>query len=148
MSGPASVYKAYSKATYTAPKLQQVVMLYDGTIRFVQQVREAIEKNDIETRFNKLVKAGDVIMALQASIDFDVNHEVAQILYDYYSQIDARIMAMHQHPTLEMCDGVIRDLREMRETWAAIERAEQAKAPGGAGPIAVAPEETSITVSA
>ena len=47
MSQPhTGLYKAYSRANHTVSKTRQVVMLYDGAIRFMQQAAEAMEKKD------------------------------------------------------------------------------------------------------
>ena len=115
-----SVVKAYSQASHTVPKTQQIVMLYDGALRFMMQAREAMERGDIETRYNKLVRVGDIIMGLQASLDFEAGGNVAQVLYDFYSVIDMRILALHQQSNVQECDSIIQDLRDMRMAWASI----------------------------
>lgn len=125
------VYKAYNRASHTAPKTQQIVMLYDGAIRFMLQAREAMERNDIEVRYHRLVRVGEIVMGLQASLDFETGGSIAPILYDFYSSIDMRILALHQNNDLEQCDSIVNDLREMRNVWAAINGPQ-----GGAGEAA------------
>lgn len=112
--------KAYSKASYTTPKTQQIVMLYDGAIRFMQHAREAMEKNDIETRFNKLTTVSEILMGLQSSLDFEAGGQMASVLYDFYATVDADILSLHHEPNLAVCDHVISELREMRNVWASI----------------------------
>lgn len=114
------VYKAYSRASHTVPKTQQIVMLYDGAVRFLLQAREAMEQGDIETRYHRLVRVGEIIMGLQASLDFEAGAGVAPILYDFYSSIDMRLLALHQTNDVAQCDAIVADLREMRNVWAAI----------------------------
>ncbi|MCQ6468560.1 flagellar export chaperone FliS, partial [Vibrio parahaemolyticus] len=81
-------YKAYAAANMTVGKTRQVVMLYDGVMRFVQQAIEAIKKEDYETRYNLLVKSSEIITGMQNSLDFENGGEIAKLLYDYYASID------------------------------------------------------------
>lgn len=115
-------YNAYTTANHMVRKTKQVVMLYDGAIRYVQQAKEAIEKNDIEARFNALVKACDIINGLQISLDFDKGGDVAKLLYDYYAGIDMRLMSVHQSQDTSICDLCIKHLKMMREAWDEIDQ--------------------------
>ena len=64
-------YKAYAAATQTVAKTKQVIMLYDAAIKSSRKVLEAIAENDIQTRFNELEKASNIVFGLQGSLDFD-----------------------------------------------------------------------------
>jgi flagellar protein FliS len=121
MSNP---LKAYSRAAHTVAKTRQVVMLYDGAVRLIQQAAEAIEKNDVETRYNKLTRASEVINGLQNSLDFEAGGNTANILYDFYSSLDARIFQLHREPTVEACERIVNDLKQMRTVWDEIDRAQ------------------------
>jgi flagellar secretion chaperone FliS len=112
-----SQYQAYNTATLTVPKVQQIVMLYDGAIRYLQQAKEAVQENRIEDRYNLLVKASDIVIGLQSCLDFEAGGEIAKILYDYYSGLDARIFTIHRSNSVDMCERVINDLKLMRDTW-------------------------------
>lgn len=116
---PNQVYKAYRSAAHTVPKTQQIVMLYDGAIRFMLQAREATENGEIETRYNRLIRVGEIVMGLQSALDFEAGG-VAGTLYDFYSNIDMRVMTLHHHNDMEQYDSIVADLREMRNVWATI----------------------------
>jgi flagellar protein FliS len=147
--------KAYSKANNTAAKTRQVVMLYDGAIRFLQQAKDAMEKipgdlSAIETRYNKLTKAAEIIMGLQACLDFDTGGDAAKILYDFYAGVDMRILTLHRTNDVKHCEQLIEEIRRMRDTWDQIDRgvnASAASAPASPPPAAPSPD-TSLTVSA
>jgi len=115
-------YSAYNTASQMVRKTKQIVMLYEGAIRYIQQAKAAIEKNDIETRFNSLTKACDIIIGLQLSLDFDKGGEIAKLLYDYYSGLDMRIMSIHQSNNVEDCDLAIKHLKMMRDAWEEIDQ--------------------------
>ena len=105
-------YNAYNMASQTVPKTRQVVMLYDGATRFLKQARQAIDENRIEDRFHLLNKASEVIVGLQACLDFENGGEIAQILFDYYSSIDARILYVQRKNDGKILDAVIAEVKK------------------------------------
>lgn len=114
-------YSAYSSASHTVRKTKQVIMLYDGAIRFVRQAKSAIEEGRIEDRYNALNRAADVMAGLQLSLDTENGGEIAELLYDYYAGIDMRLISIHSDQSLEMCDLVIKHLKMMRDAWIEID---------------------------
>jgi flagellar protein FliS len=122
-----TVYKAYSRANHTVAKTRQVVMLYDGAIRFLKQAREDMVERRIESRFNKLMRVGEIIMGLQSSLDFDNGGDTAKVLYAFYSNIDMRVLSLHRSNDVEECDRIILELKEMRDVWDKIDRGETAE---------------------
>lgn len=148
--------KAYGRAAHTVAKTRQVVMLYDGIIRFMKQAAEAMEAGAIEERYLKLTRASEVVSGLQNSLDFDSGGQTAQVLFDFYSSVDARIIGMHRQPDAAVCQAIIADLKDMRDVWDGIDRGKEGEnlapvAPGAAvdnSEQAPGVLPTSITVSA
>lgn len=154
-----SQYQAYALATRTVAKTRQVVMLYDGTIRFLQQAKSAIESKRIEERFRLLQRASEVIVGLQSSIDFDTGGEVAQTLHRFYSNVSMRIMAINFKQTegIQDCNELIAEIKQMRDVWDSIDKTlnkpteeaavEQSKGLAAADNAAKVPEKT-VSLSA
>jgi flagellar protein FliS len=119
MSSQKNQYKAYSVATRTVAKTRQIVMLYDGTIRFLKQAQTAAAEKRIEDRFNLLKRASDVIMGLQSSIDFDNGGDIAMTLHHFYTDISTRILSVNFSPkeAVELCEDIIGELKKMRDIW-------------------------------
>lgn len=115
-------FQAYNMASRTLAKTRQVVMLYDGAIRFLQQAIEAIKEKRIEDKYNLLVKTSDIIIGLQGCIDFEKGGDVAPVLFEFYSSIDTRILSIHHTNNIETCEKIIAELKEMRDTWDQIDR--------------------------
>jgi flagellar protein FliS len=115
-------YQAYAAATQTVAKTRQIVMLYDGLIRLVQQSMEAIREKRIEERFRLLSKASEIISGLQGCLDFENGGDIARVLYNFYSSVDARIISIHRNNSLETCDEVIADIKRMRDVWHSIDQ--------------------------
>lgn len=148
MSQPhTGLYKAYSRANHTVSKTRQVVMLYDGAIRFMQQAVEAIAKKDFECRYQKLMRVSDILVGLQACLDFEAGGTSARLLYDFYASLDMRIFTIHRSNDVKACEAIIAELKDMRDVWDKIDRGNEVKAePAAANPAAGA--DDSLTVSA
>ncbi len=125
-------YAAYQNAYQTVSKTRQIVMLYEGTIRFMQQAREAMEEKRIEDRYNLLIKASDVIIGLQSCLDFDADEKVARTLFDFYGDLDIRIMQLQRSNDLNECDAIIGELKAMRDVWKQIDDTAETAAPTAA----------------
>ena len=121
-------YQAYAAATQTVARTKQIVMLYDGAIRFIKQARESIATKNIEERYNCLTKASKIITGLQYCLDFENGGDIARILYNFYSRMDAGIFAIHRSNSAQECDTIIEELRQMRELWHEIDLNESTKA--------------------
>ncbi len=132
---PTSRYQAYQAANQTVSKTRQIVMLYDGMIRFLRQTCEAMQEQRIEERYQLLVKVSNIVVGLQGCLDFEQSHEVATSLYDYYNSVDGRIMALHRSNSVEDCQALIDDLKVMRDLWKNIDEEEKA---------AVSPQQSDI----
>jgi flagellar protein FliS len=113
--------QAYKTASHMVRKTKQVVMLYEGAIRSVQQAKQAIIDNDIQDRYNLLTKSCDIINGLQLSLDMKNGGEVSELLYDYYSGLDMRLMSIHETNSAEMCDACVRHLKMMKDAWEEID---------------------------
>ena len=122
-------YQAYHKATHTVSKTRQVVMLYQGILRNLQQAKEAIVQKDIPERYNKLTRASEIVVGLQMSLDFNSGEEAAQALYDFYALLDSRIMQLHRTQSLEECDALIEEVRSMHDVWQGIDQGATIAAP-------------------
>jgi flagellar protein FliS len=146
MSQPyAGHYKAYNRATHTVNKTRQVVMMYDGAIRFLQQAAESMEKNDYEGRYNKLMRVSDIIIGLQACLDFEAGGSSARILFDFYSTMDMRIFALHRSNDVVACKAIVAELKEMRDAWDRIDRSQELQAAQMEKPAAGGMDPTTVS---
>ena len=137
-------YQAYATATQTVARTRQIVMLYDGTIRFMRQAKDAIEQSRIEDRYNTLVKANDILIGLQSCLDFENGGEMARVLYSFYAGLIDRIFSIHRTSDPAECEGVIADLKQMRDVWDGIDRE---GGPAPQGPIPTPPSQPSSDIS-
>jgi len=120
-------YQAYASATQTVAKTTQIVMLYDASIRYIQQAKEAIREKRIEDRYHLLLKASEIIFGLQSCLDFENGREIAKILYTFYSSIDGRIFSIQRTNSIETCDELVAELKQMRDVWHEIDQSSLAQ---------------------
>ena len=100
-------------------------MLFEGAVRFLQQAILAMENQDAEQRFDKLNRAGEIILVLQGALDLEQGGRPAQDLYEFYAAVDSHIRALHRSNDVMACEQIIIELRDMRDVWDTIDRDEQ-----------------------
>ncbi len=147
-------FVAYDVAAATARKTTQVVMLYDGLIKIMQQAKQAITDKKYEERYNLIERATQVVAGLHGCLDFEKGGEVAQLLNDYYSAIDMRLIMIQGNNSIELCDQIVKELKIMRESWVKVdkkaageEEAQSAAMANVAADAATQPAAASVSVS-
>lgn len=77
--------------TETNP-LKQIVMLYDGAVKFINLAAAAIEAGDVNAKTEDSNRALDIINYLQSILDFERGGDVAPALDDFYRRIAILIL--------------------------------------------------------
>jgi len=115
-------YAAYAQAQDTVPKTRQVVMLYDGVLRFIRQARQAGEQQDYEKQYSMLDNARTVILALHTSLDFEKGGEVCRSLDTFYQSLYIQLFRLHVNEDNAAWDGVIANIVALKEAWEEVEK--------------------------
>lgn len=101
----------------TASKEKLQLMLYDGAIRYSTQARDAIEKKDYETSYDRLTRAQNIMMEMLNGLNYDVNRELCERMASIYMFIYKKLLdANMQHNTSDI-DDALKVLNIERETW-------------------------------
>lgn len=130
-------FASYQNASYTLQKTRQIVLLYDAAIRFTKQAKQAIEGNDFELRFELLQKVSNILSGLNGSLDYENGGEISVVLGSFYSGLDMRVISVNRTNSLEDCDYIIQELKNMRESWEKIDNEMGANPPASeAAPVA------------
>jgi flagellar protein FliS len=112
-----------TQSILTASPGQLVLMMYDGTLRFLAEARAAFALPEgtpkrIETINNALRRAQNVIAELRCRLDHEAGGEIAanlDRLYDYYNrQLFLANIKKDEAPVVEI-EGLVRILRD---AWA------------------------------
>jgi flagellar protein FliS len=104
-------------AVMTATPEQLQLMLYDGCIRFTTQARDAIEKGDHETSYEKLTRAQHIIIEMQNGLNYDVNRELCERVASTYGFLYRKLVDACVHRDVGAIDDALKILRMERETW-------------------------------
>ena len=92
--------KAYGKVEVqskvnSANNVQLIQMLLDGFIETINKAEVQIQKNDIEGKAKSLIKASNIIMGLQTSLDVENGGEIAKNLNELYTYISRRVFEIN-----------------------------------------------------
>jgi flagellar secretion chaperone FliS len=109
-------YQAYENNQVLFAKGEELtLLLYKGAIKFIEQAKLALEKNDVPRANNRIIKAQNIISELMVTLNMDI--EISKsllLLYDYFKQrlIDANIKK-----DAEVLNEVQGMLAELLGTW-------------------------------
>ncbi|MCP5405129.1 MAG: flagellar export chaperone FliS [Pseudomonadaceae bacterium] len=115
-----------------ASAAEQVVMLYDGAIRFCNMAKEAIAAGDIQARHNSNKRAMEVVSYLLDILDHEKGGDVAKRLQMIYAFLLRRMLEVDFRNDPRICDEVVQHLQTLRASWHKIVQNERAKKAGSA----------------
>ena len=128
---PAAYARQYqNQAVLSASPGQLVLMLYDGTLRFLRQAIDGFspahdEIKRIAVVHTSLSKAGAILAELQSNLDHAAGGEHAanlDRLYDYYQR---RLHEANIKKDVEAVHEVLRLVTELRDGWAEMLRQQE-----------------------
>lgn len=82
MNNPYTKYK--QAAVMTASREQILLMLYEGAIKFTKLALKAMEEKKIAERGSNIMRAYDIVMELQATLDHKVGGDLSVQLEQLY----------------------------------------------------------------
>lgn len=97
-----------------AGPVEQILMLYDGAMRFLLQARSAIEAGDIQARCNANRRAMEIVAYLLDLVNPETGGEVAKRLFGIYSGILKRMLEIDLRNDPAVCDELVQALRTLR----------------------------------
>src|SRR5450432_3850827 len=93
MYGKSSALSSYGRvANSENDPLQQIVMLYDGAIKFLRLAATNIETKEIAKKAEHVNRALDILNYLQGILDFEQGGNVAQTLDSLYTLVSMKIL--------------------------------------------------------
>jgi flagellar protein FliS len=106
--------------TETASPVQVLVQLYEAAIRYLAEVRGAIDARDPKRKGVAVAKAHAIVVELQATLDHDKAPELCERLHALYDFCLARIATANAHWDADAADEAARVLDTLRGAWAQI----------------------------
>ena len=114
--------KAYGKVEVqskvnSANNVQLIQMLLDGFIETIYKAEVQIQKNDIEGKAKSLIKASNIIMGLQTSLDIENGGEIAKNLNELYTYISRRVFEINLQNDVKIIAEVKDLINSIRDAW-------------------------------
>ena len=106
----------------TCNKLQLVVMLYDGAIRFLGEARTAILNKDVRAKAVALDRALAIIGELQSTLQLEDGGDVAASLNSLYNYMNESLLLASAKMDAKPVDHVIQLLKTLNSAWTEIAR--------------------------
>ncbi|NJD02993.1 MAG: flagellar export chaperone FliS [Ruminiclostridium sp.] len=111
--------KAYNQykenSIYTAAPEELTLMLYNGLVKFIMLARTGIDESDLEKANNNIIRAQDIILHFQATLD--MRYEVSQNLDMIYDFMYRHLLEANMKKDKAMLDDVLGLVKEIRDTW-------------------------------
>lgn len=102
-------------AVFTATPEELTLMLYDGGIKFMNIAKYSIENNDIQRAHEALIRAQDIIIELNSSLNME--YEISTNFRRLYGFILDKLIDANIQKNMEPIDEALDILIEMRDTW-------------------------------
>lgn len=134
MLDPTSAYR--TTQVVGASPVGQIVLLYQGAIRFGVQHLAWLERHEIEKAHNASIRAQEIVSALRGSLDLSAG-EIAQQLDALYDFVLRRMMDGNVKKDPRPTEEALKVLRDLLDGWQ-----ELAASPAPADEAAVASPAT------
>ncbi|MBP3197397.1 MAG: flagellar export chaperone FliS [Butyrivibrio sp.] len=112
-------YKNNKIMSATPPEL--TLMLYDGTIKFLNIAEFALEKGDLQKAHDNIVKTERIIDYLRNTLD--MKYPVAQDFENMYSYIDRRLVEANMSKDKEIVTEINGHMHSIRDNWIEVMKA-------------------------
>jgi flagellar protein FliS len=140
MYGKNSALASYGKVANTeTDPIQQIIMLYDGAIRFLHLAGEDIEHKRIADKAHNVNRALDILNYLQGILDFDKAPDVANTLDKLYTVVSMQVLQASAKLDAVAMHAAADHLEPVRDSWVEIARSVNQPAPL-ASPIPAEPQ--------
>lgn len=101
----------------TASKESILLLLYEGSIRFLKQGITAIEQKNIPERARLIGRVQDIINELRATLDHQKGGELATSLDGLYDFISQRLIAANTENKIQPIQEAIEILTTLHDAW-------------------------------
>ena len=112
-------YKNNKVNSASGPEL--TLMLYDGTIKFLNIASFAIENKDIQKAHTNIIKSEKIIDYLRNTLD--MKYSVAQDFENMYSYIARRLVEANMTKDKEIVDEINEHMHAIRDNWIEVMKA-------------------------
>lgn len=109
-------YQSYEQnAVNTASPGELTLMLYNGSLKFINFAKRAINDNNIAEKNSNLQKAQSIISELMVTLNMD--YEISKHMMGLYDYMNRRLIEANIKNDIEILEEVESLIIEFRDTW-------------------------------
>lgn len=110
-------YNVYKNNTVNyASKEQLLLMLVDGAVKYAKRAELAIEKKDVKTAHDNLIRTQDIFTELMVTLNQDAGLWAKQ-LYKVYDFIKAKLVEANLKKDINVLREVLPLIENVRDLW-------------------------------
>ncbi|MFN4090277.1 MAG: flagellar export chaperone FliS [Alphaproteobacteria bacterium] len=132
----------------TAPPVRLVAMLYERALRALRDAIRAIDAGEVQTRFENVERASEIVVHLAGTLDTERGGEVAANLSRLYVFMLRRLSDVNLRNDAQAARDVIGLLEPLAESWRELARTASGGGASAAPPATVTAAPRGIAVSA
>lgn len=106
-------YKQNTVLTATPEEL--TLMLYEGAIKFMNIAKYSMENKDLERTHSSLMRAQDIIMELNYSLD--MSYEISKEFRSLYDFVLSKLVDANIQKSIESLEEALIIINDMKDTW-------------------------------
>lgn len=111
-----NAYNQYKQNTVmTATPEELTLMLYDGSIKYMNIAKYSIENNEMQKAHDSLIRAQDIIIELNTTLN--MNYEVSKNLRSLYDFVINRLIDGNIRKESEPIEEALEIITGIRDTW-------------------------------
>ncbi len=112
-----TAYQNYKKQEVEgATKGKVVVLLFEGTIKFLRKAAKAVEENNIQDAHNNIVKAENILYELMSTLNMEAG-EIADNLMRLYDFMIWQLIEANRDKDKHKIESVIELLIPLCDAW-------------------------------
>jgi flagellar protein FliS len=106
---------------------EMIILLYEGSIRFMNEAIDFIKQKDIPKAHAKIIKAQRIINELMVTLDFDAGGEIAKNLYNLYDFVMNELIKANIKKEPQGLLNSIEVMQELLDAWKIVVQKEESK---------------------
>jgi flagellar protein FliS len=96
-------------------------MLYDGTLKFLEQAKRAMAAHNLEQQNQSIQRAQKIILELLSCLDMDKGGDIAKNLFGLYSYALSELVEANMKDDPEGIERAMTVFSELRKSWDQLE---------------------------
>ena len=113
-----TAYKQYKQVQVkTANREKLLIMLYQGSVKFLRLAKKSIEEENIQDANNYIIRSQDIIRELMNTLDMEKGGDIAGNLYQLYDFMNRQLIEANVNKDVEKVEIVEDMMLELLDSW-------------------------------